>query len=309
MRNFVKKLTKGFTTINNEIFRDQNLGLKEIGLLTVLLSLPDDWEFNIRGLCKILKDGESAISTALNRLIDLGYVDRPKQAREGGRFVTTPWTIYDRPHKHGENDPTPRPENPGTENPDTEKLSTDSPSTENPAQINNNGQNTDEKNKQKEMNKPPMAVAIKKSYLKEKSSKGIFLSVCKEPIAIDLQDAFDYVCKNPQNRKSFNVFGTAYDADVLRQEFLTNIDRNLLDQIIQETQNVDFNNITDKKAYLIALIARVVCPSVKANLRICQDGNASNGALHASERNNKIHNFTERKYDFSELEKEVFGST
>lgn len=296
MRNFVKRLTKGFTSINNEIFRDKDLGLKEIGLLTVLLSLPDDWEFNIRGLCKILKDGESAITTALNKLIELGYVDRPKQAREGGRFTTTPWIIYDRPHKHDDKDPIPCRENPDTEKPDTEKLSTDFPSAENPGQIKNKGQNKDEKNKQKEMTKPPMAV--EKSLPKEKSSKGIFLDICKDRIAVDLQEAYDFVIYN-HNREHFNIHGVAYDADDIRQQFLS-LDRNLIDRIVTEAQNIeDYDSIHDTKAYLVALIARVS--------KTRSDGNASAGTPHVPGRKNKIHNFQERKYDFAELEKEAFG--
>ena len=67
-----------FTVLDNGIFKDKELSLKARGLLTTMLSLPDDWNYTIEGLTKILKEGKDSIRGALTELEESGYLVRKK---------------------------------------------------------------------------------------------------------------------------------------------------------------------------------------------------------------------------------------
>ncbi len=75
-----------FTIINNSVLRDPELSIKDRGMLCTLIGLPNDWEFSIEGLAKILPDGYQAIHGSIKRLEELGYLTRTKQRRPDGRF-------------------------------------------------------------------------------------------------------------------------------------------------------------------------------------------------------------------------------
>lgn len=78
---------KNFTTINNEFLRNQDLSLKAKGLLTLMLSLPDNWDYSISGLVAICKEGRSAIEAALAELKEAGYLEvvklKPNETKSG----------------------------------------------------------------------------------------------------------------------------------------------------------------------------------------------------------------------------------
>lgn len=78
-----KKVDHDFTLINNKMLRDVELGATERGLLITMLSLPDNWNFSIKGLTKILPNGVTQISTALKNLEKLHYLDRKRVYTNG----------------------------------------------------------------------------------------------------------------------------------------------------------------------------------------------------------------------------------
>ena len=145
----LKNKTQGnYTIVSQNIMRDKNLSLTERGMLTTLLSLPDNWHLTIMGLCQILPDGKDKISKTLNSLIDKGYVTR-EQARSGrGKFDSTILEVHETPvnstesadHNEGEpgGDDVKEEYSPCPENPDTVNTDTDKPHAENPPQYNNN---------------------------------------------------------------------------------------------------------------------------------------------------------------------------
>lgn len=130
--------TKDFTVMSNHHLRDRNLTLKAKGLLSVILSLPDDWKYSIAGLAAICKEGTSAVKSALQELTEAGYVTVTKlypNQTETGRIEY----VYDihetpqAPRKQGiENQPleVQQVENRG-------QLNTDVPSTNKPNTKNN----------------------------------------------------------------------------------------------------------------------------------------------------------------------------
>jgi hypothetical protein len=83
MPKLKKKITRDFTTVHNTMLRDMRLGATERGLLLTMLSLPDDWNFSIKGLCCILPDGYTKIATALKSIEKTGYLVRRRIYTDG----------------------------------------------------------------------------------------------------------------------------------------------------------------------------------------------------------------------------------
>lgn len=93
---FVKVLKeKNFTVIDNGIFKDTGLSMKAKGLLTTMLSLPEDWNFSIEGLTQLFADGETAVRNALTELISNGYLTRKRVTDDKGRVVDWQYIIYE----------------------------------------------------------------------------------------------------------------------------------------------------------------------------------------------------------------------
>lgn len=113
--------THDYTVMANHHLRDERLSLKAKGLLSMLLSLPDDWEISIRGLASIVTDGVGAVQTGINELIEAGYIVRRRQHADTGAFAGFEYIIHEVP--------------PCTENPYTANPYTGKPYTENPAQL------------------------------------------------------------------------------------------------------------------------------------------------------------------------------
>ena len=100
-----------YTTMCNYHLRDQGLSLKGKGLLSMLLSLPDTWNYSVRGLSSITPDGVDGVLTALKELERLGYLERNQQRESNGRMGRAEYVIYEMPRKK------PCSESPCTENP------------------------------------------------------------------------------------------------------------------------------------------------------------------------------------------------
>mgnify|MGYP000289602882 CR=1 FL=1 len=143
--------TKDYTVMSNHHLRNHELSLKAKGLLSMMLSLPDDWNYTTRGLAKICKEGVDAIGSALRELETAGYIVRNQLRDQQGRISDTEYVIYEKPQPRQPE--TPRPDtavpdtaSPDTENPYLDTPYTDEPYTEKPAQL-----NKDRRNKEKEI--------------------------------------------------------------------------------------------------------------------------------------------------------------
>ena len=96
MAKVKKRITSDFTIVHNKMLRDRNLGATERGVLMTMLSLPDTWDFSIKGLTCILPDGYTKISTALKNLETLHYLVR-ERVYCNGRIVDWDYTFSDEP--------------------------------------------------------------------------------------------------------------------------------------------------------------------------------------------------------------------
>lgn len=145
--------TKNYTMMSNQHLKDKRLTLKAKGLMSVMLSLPENWDYTLRGLSAISKEGVDAISEAVKELERSGYVIRNRKRDERGRLSGTEYLIYedchmnsqpaqDAPEPEKPKRENPRLENPVQEKPVQENPKQEKPEQENPAQLNTNPQKT-----------------------------------------------------------------------------------------------------------------------------------------------------------------------
>ena len=134
--------TRDYTVMSNHHLRNKALSLKSKGLLSMMLSLPDDWNYTTRGLAKICKEGVDAIGNALRELETAGYIVRHQLRDRQGRISDTEYVIYEQPQPRQPETPQPDTDVPDTASPDTENPYLDKPDTEKPAELNIEKSNT-----------------------------------------------------------------------------------------------------------------------------------------------------------------------
>ena len=127
--------TRDYTVMSNYHLKDKGLTLKSKGLLSMILSLPEEWNYTTRGLASICKEGVDAIGSALKELETAGYIVRRQLRGTNGRITDTEYVIYEQPQPDMSQ---PYPASPDTENPDMVK-----PDTEKPAELNIEKSNTE----------------------------------------------------------------------------------------------------------------------------------------------------------------------
>ena len=108
-----------YTVMNITCLQDPNMSMKAKGLYAYLMSLPEDWVLHQTELKRHFKDGRDSIRTAVNELIENGYVTKVDTRNELGQIVDCTYTVYEEPRKSMENPATEKPitENPTSVNP------------------------------------------------------------------------------------------------------------------------------------------------------------------------------------------------
>ena len=153
MAVFRVEKTRDYTVMANHHLRNTELSLKAKGLLSLMLSLPEDWDYTTKGLSCICRDGVDSINTTIKELESNGYVLRRRLRNEKGQLTTTEYTIFEKPQTIDIGDTSPKGENPILdkqvqekpilENPILEKPKQDEPILEKPHQLSTNILNTD----------------------------------------------------------------------------------------------------------------------------------------------------------------------
>ena len=124
MNKIIRKKNENYTIISNVILRDSRITLKSKGLMALVMSLPSNWDFTIRGLISIVREGRDAIYASIKELRQYGYCDVVVCRDERGKLLGNDYVFYEEPQLANSED------NPHTENPYT-----DNPDTDNPPQI------------------------------------------------------------------------------------------------------------------------------------------------------------------------------
>jgi hypothetical protein len=127
---------KNYTTMSNFHLRDKNLSNKSRGLLSTMLSLPENWDYTTRGLAAICKDGVDGITAQLKELEQRGYLVRHRIRDSNGRITDMEYVIYEEP----------QPVSPDTEKPDMVIPDMAEPCLGSPAQRNIDKRITEESN-------------------------------------------------------------------------------------------------------------------------------------------------------------------
>ena len=122
MTIFRVEKTNNYTVMSNYHFKEKNMSLKAKGLLSLMLSLPNDWDYSIKGLISYSKDSKDSIMSGLKELEDFGYLKRTMVKNDKGQFDGYDYNIFEKPQR----------QNPFSENPNSE----------NPTQLNTNILNT-----------------------------------------------------------------------------------------------------------------------------------------------------------------------
>ena len=238
MSVFRVEKNKGYTVMSNHHLRNHTLSLKAKGLLSQMLSLPDDWDYTLQGLAQINKESIDAIREAVRELGRAGYIERSRERDERGCLRGTVYTIYEQPHA----EPTPEEPTqalPTLDHPTLEKPMLGLPTLENPTQL-----NTESTKKRKRQSKDssitdsiPFPSGFPESPTQKRTeTKGTFESYRKvilENIDYDVlandphvdREQLDEIAQLVQEtvcstRDRIRVGGNDYPAEVVRSKLL-----------------------------------------------------------------------------------------
>lgn len=131
MSVFRVEKNKNYTIMAKYHLKEKEMSLKAKGLLSLMLSLPDDWDYTIEGLVSICKENITAIKAILTELKEFGYLEIKKVQNSKGQFEYI-YNIYEKPEG----------KKPEVENPPMDNPSLEEPEVENQLQLNTNILNT-----------------------------------------------------------------------------------------------------------------------------------------------------------------------
>ena len=140
----VPKVTN-YTVMSNHHLTDRDLSFKAKGLMSYMLSRPDDWDFTIAGLSRLNKDGRDAIGRIIQELESHGYLERIRRRQSKGTFGTMEYVLHEQPMPGNPALDNPALENPGQDNPVLDNPAQEKPAQENRPQLNTDRQNTERK--------------------------------------------------------------------------------------------------------------------------------------------------------------------
>ena len=265
--------TRDYTVMSNHHLRNHELSLKARGLLSMMLSLPDDWNYTTRGLAKICKEGVDAIGGALRELETAGYIVRHQLRDWQGRISDTEYVIYEQPQPRQPETPQPDTAAPDTDSPDTENPYLDKPDTEKPAELNIEKSNTQESITQGSRTdsipfrepaaaRPPerkgrdaMSLAEMESYRDLILENIEYDHLCREfsTYREDLDEIVELIVETVcAKRKTTRIAGSDFPHEVVRSRFLK-LDSSHIEFVMECLRN-NTTEIRNMKQYLLTVL-------------------------------------------------------
>ena len=260
--------TRDYTVMSNHHLRDKALSLKSKGLLSMMLSLPEDWNYTTRGLAKICKEGVDAIGGALRELEAAGYIVRHQLRDRQGRISDTEYVIYEQPQPKAPDTP-----QPDTASPDTENPYLDSPDTEKPAELNIEKSKTQKSNTQGASTdsipfretaaaRPPerkgrdaMSVEEMQSYRDLVLENIEYDHLCREFATYreDLDEIVELIVETVcARRKTTRIAGADFPHEVVRSRFLK-LDSSHIEFVMECLHN-NTTEVRNMKQYLLTVL-------------------------------------------------------
>ena len=251
------------------------LSLKATGLLSLMLSLPEDWDYTTKGLAKICKDGVDSICSTVNELEEHGYVIRERIRNAKGQLTDIQYTILEQPKPPQPGQGKPKQENPVLDSPVLGTPKQEEPEQGNPAQLNtkkssNQGLNTDLSNT--EVSNPIQSNPYEDELqaadgmgTDTRSSREIYREIILENIEyrhlvqnnqIDrerldelVELIVDTVCSA---RKTIRIAGDDYPAEVVKSRFMK-LDSSHIEYVLSSMQE-NTTYVRNIKKYLLAAL-------------------------------------------------------
>ena len=260
--------TKNYTVMSNYHLRDKGLSLKSKGLLSMMLSLPEDWNYTTRGLAKICKEGVDAIGGALRELETAGYIVRHQLRDRQGRISDTEYVIYEQPQPKA-----PDTSQPDTASPDTENPYLADPDTGKPAEINIEKSKTQKSNTQGSSTdsipfrgtaaaRPPerkgrdsMSMEEMQDYRELILENIEYDHLCREfgTYREDLDEIVELIVETVcARRKTTRIAGADFPHEVVRSRFLK-LDSSHIEFVMESLHN-NTTEVRNMKQYLLTVL-------------------------------------------------------
>mgnify|MGYP000950444838 CR=1 FL=1 len=269
MSVFRVEKNKGYTVMSNHHLRNHALSLKAKGLLSQMLSLPEDWDYTLQGLAQINKESIDAIREAVRELERAGYIKRSRERDERGCLRGTVYTIYEQPHAE------PTPEKPmqvlpTLDHPTLEKPMLDKPTLENPMQLITKGRNKEKQNTDQSITDSipfpsgfPDVTAQKRTEAKESFERYrnlILENIDYDVLASDphvdreqLDEIVDLVQETVcSTRSRIRVAGNDYPTEVVRSKLLKLNGEHI--RFVMDCLNQNTTRIRNIRQYLLAAL-------------------------------------------------------
>ena len=260
--------TRDYTVMSNHHLRDKALSLKSKGLLSMMLSLPEDWNYTTRGLAKICKEGVDAIGGALRELESAGYIVRHQMRDRQGRISDTEYVIYEQPQPKA-----PDTSQPDTASPDTENPYLADPDTGKPAELNIEKSKTQKSNTQgSSTDSIPFRATAAARPPERKGRDSMSMKKMQEYRDLVLENIeYDHLCRQfplyredldeivelivetvCARRKTTRIAGSDFPREVVRSRFLK-LDSGHIEFVI-DCMHKNTTEIRSMKQYLLAVL-------------------------------------------------------
>ena len=258
--------TQNYTVMSNHHLRNMDLSLKSKGLLSMMLSLPEDWNYTTRGLAKICKEGTDSISSALKELERAGYIVRKRLRDSKGKIVDVEYVIYETPRL-----PEPDVPDEGTPDaacPDTENPDMDGPGLENRPQTNKDKRNPDRL--KKDLSSTEGSNPVLSSPKAPRGSDGMRERENYRELILENIE-YDYLIQNHQldrdrldelvelmvdtvcsRRETIRIAGDDYPAEVVKSRFLK-LDSSHIEYVLDRMRE-NTTYVRNIKKYLLAAL-------------------------------------------------------
>ena len=263
--------TRDYTVMSNHHLRDKSLSLKAKGLLSLMLSLPEEWDYTTKGLARICKDGVDSICAGVRELEEHGYVIRQRVRNPNGQLGAIEYTILEqpRPPEPGK----PERENPVLDNPEQVSPVLEEPEQGNPAQLSTN-RSSKEKSKKDlsstEGSNPVLSTpqaprdsdGMGRDWMRERES---YRELILENIEYDyliqshqldrdrldelVELMVDTVCSR---RETIRIAGDDYPAEVVKSQFLK-LDSSHIEYVLDRMRE-NTTYVRNIKKYLLAAL-------------------------------------------------------
>ena len=249
--------THDYTVMSNHHLRNTSLSLKAKGLLSLMLSLPDNWDYTTKGLAKICKDGIDSICSTVNELEQAGYIIRERRRNDKGQLKEVEYTILEQPKTD-----LPKQENPVLGNPILEKPEQACPKQENPAQLNTNISNTEKSNTDlsntypiKSHHQEAIGYDTTEAYrnlVKENIEYEILVDRLKGDAAM-LDEIVDLITETVCTQKSsFVIAGDVFPSEIVKSKLLK-LNSEHIEYVI-ECMKSNTSKVRNIKKYLLAAL-------------------------------------------------------